>query len=185
MEKVFVEAYHVENYVLIPKVHSLPPLYYLGRSEETNQSGEFKITFPDDAYGIIGSGPIPGIFKYPNIHLKITDQYRILYEVQVRLIVTEFNNYFDVKIPSNFVYSNEITHVDYDQLIKEFLEEMSGLPKEEVASLLPGLMQPIINSRYTRANVQAALNYRGINVPETPKKQEHEHTIPWYGTWKE
>jgi len=180
-ERVYVEAYHVEYSLLLPTTY-----WYLGRSEETDQSGEFRITFPDDAYGVIGPGLL-GIFEYPNIYLKITDQYRKLHEVPVRLIVGEWNNYFDVEIPSDVVYSDQIDHVDWDELIKNFLEDISGLPRNEVAAIVPGFMQPIVNSKYTRKDVQTDLNYRGEMVTERPKKDPppHSHSIPWYPTWSE
>jgi len=173
---VYVEAYHVENSILPP--------YYLGRSALTDQNGKFTIVFPNDAYGVI-SPELLGLVKSPNIQLKVTDQYSILFETQVRNSVTSTNNDFEIKIPSNFIYSDHLNHVNWTELIEDLLVDMSGMPIEEIAGIIPGFLHSAVELKYALPSSWDFLDYRGVNVPEIPKTMKHNHIIPWYLDWRE
>lgn len=175
VQNTYVEAYHV---LTLGGLEPTFPFYYLGISEETNLDGEFKIRFPADASIKYSNSVLPNIF------LRITDQSRIIHQTTVIDWVNDLSSTFEVNIPSKFVYSNEIDHVNWEQVL-ESLVESSGKSIEDIMKTIPGFVQPILDSIYLTEIVQKKLKYRGINVPNIPKKQPHEHTIPWYSDWSE
>jgi len=169
-EKVFVEAYHVGYTLTIPPI---PIFYYLGRSEETDQSGEFRITFPTNAYGVISA------ILVPNIELRIVDQYHMLYKNPIRFLTTPTRNNFVVEIPSNFTYSDRIDHVDWKELVTDFIEDISEKSPEEIEAKLAAFLIPIDQMKYTTQAVQEKLGYRGdIIKVKTSKIEAHSDEIP-------
>lgn len=200
VEDVFVEAYHCPNFAIIPpligSVHSLPPYCFLGKSKKTDENGKFNITFPSDAYGLFGNLLVP----WPNIELWIVDKYRKLYTNPLKIIVTPLRNNFVVEIPApKFTYSNQIDHVDWEELIVNFIDGVNK-PKdhpdhrtpEELKETLTALLIPIYDLKYTTQKEQQRLKYRGdiisymAQIPvndksidiTTPKKQSHSEEIP-------
>ncbi len=176
-EKVFVEAYHVGYTLTIPRI---PIFYYLGRSEETDQSGEFRITFPTNAYGVISA------ILVPNIELRIVDQYHMLYKNPIRFLTTPTRNNFVVEIPSNFTYSDRIDHVDWKELVSSFIYDIknSEISDDDVLAKLAAFLIPIDQMKYTTQAVQEKLGYRGdIIKVKTPKIEAHSDEIPsdWGG----
>ena len=176
-EKVFVEAYHVGYTLTLPRI---PIFYYLGRSKETDQSGEFRITFPTNAYGVISA------ILVPNIELRIVDQYHILYKNPIRFLTTPTRNDFVVEIPSNFTSSDRIDHVDWKKLVSSFIYDIknSEISDADVLAKLAAFLIPIDQMKYTTQAVQEKLGYRGdIIKVKTPKIEAHSDEIPsdWGG----
>ena len=173
-ENVYVEAYHD---AAIPMI----PLYYLGTSiAPTDENGKFTIIFPDNPYGVI-KWP----FEFPNIVLKVVDQYSVLFTESVRYAVTPSRNKFEIKIPSNFIYSNKINHVNWDKLIMDVIVDMSGMPYDKIKDIIPGFVHSTVQSKYSLPASWDNLDYRGAIVPEIPKTMDHNHSIPWYLDWHE
>lgn len=177
---VFVEAYQVS---FTPPI-ILPLNYYLGMTK-TNQHGKFKITFPTNAYGVIGR------IRVPNIALKVNDSHRTLYKRPVRfLVIQNVNNDFgDIIIPEKFEYSDKISHVDWKDIIETYLPDIMGkMDKEEIAAIIPEYLDFMESQKYLEAeNVEEPpIDYRGIIVPKRPKYRAHRpHLIPWFDTWRE
>ena len=190
MNGYFVEAYHI----LITRIPTLlackyltniffhasrksfkiVPRYYLGISQKTNGSGFFKITFPATAYGLR-----PPLF-YPNIILLVKDEYGTIHRTSVRVAVTDSNNYFHVQIPEEFVFSDEINHVDWLSSLKNQLSDICELPLEGALAKIPQFVQAIQNSKYTKKAWRRQANYRGTIVPPRPKTESHSDDVPWY-----
>ena len=199
VEDVFVEAYHCPNFTIIPpligSVHSLPPYCFLGESGKTNERGEFSITFPTFAYGLINN-----TLLWSNIELWIVDKYRKLYTDPLKLFVTPLRNNFIVEIPApEFTYSDQIDHVDWAELIANFIEGINKpdghpdhLTPEELKEAVTALLIPIHDVKYTTQKEQQKLKYRGDIISymtqirdndrsidiTTPKKQSHSDKIP-------
>jgi hypothetical protein len=180
-ENIIVEAYHVA-YTLPPII--LPLRYYLGKAM-TNQNGKFRITFPTEAYGVIDR------FRAPNIELRICDSNQTLFKHPIRLFVIQHvnNNFGDITIPANYVYSDEIEHVDLKEMIDTYLPDISDLDKDQVAAIIPEYVESYErSSKYSNEELvtRSPISYRGMIVPKRPKTKKHTpHKIPWYETWKD
>lgn len=167
-KNIFVDAYHLAG---IPKIG---PYYYLGGSK-LDPNGKFEISFPTEAYGVLG------LLKRPNIELRINNSYRVLYIHPVRFVVIEnYNNDFkDLEISQDFIYSDQISHTSWFEIIQNGIEDISHLSKQEIKAKLSEFMTPIETAIYVTEIEQKRLNYRGVNVPKRPKTESHSHTIPW------
>ena len=171
-KNIFVEAYHAIG---------LPPLaayYYLGCSK-LDPSGKFEITFPTEAYGVISS------WIRPNIELRINDSHQILFKNNVRLFVTQNgrNEFKDLEIPSNYIYSDQLSHTSWPEMIKNGIEDISHLPIAEIKEKLAEFLTPIEASPYATEGKQRAVDYRGVIVPKQPKTENHEESVPWNPNW--
>ena len=181
MGDVLVEAYHVA-YTLPPII--LPLRYYLGKSI-TNKQGKFRITFPTNAYGVIDK------FRAPNIELRISDSYHTLFTHPIRLFVIQYvnNDFGDITIPENYVYSDEIDHVDFKELLETYLPDISDLDKDQVAGVIPEYVAHIERtSKYSNENrvKRSPIDYRLMIVPKRPKTKKHKpHKIPWFKDWED
>lgn len=177
---VFVEAYHV---AFTPPI-ILPFNYYLGMAK-TNQHGKFKITFPSNAYGVIG------LLRAPNISLKINDSYRTLYNLPVRCVVIQNvnNDLGDIIIPEKFDYSDKISHVDWKDIIETYLTDITDITDiKEIAGIIPESMEFMELGKYSKEeNIEKPpIGYRGILVPQRPKVRAHSsHHIPWFDGWRD
>ncbi len=179
-ENVMVEAYHVA-FTLPPMI--LPLRYYLGKSI-TNKNGKFRITFPSEAYGVIDK------FRAPNIELRISDSYQKLFTLPIRYFVIQYlhNDFGDITIPANFVYSDEINHVDPMDVIKTYYPDISDLPLDQVAAIIPEYMEIFESMKYSNEDLikREPIDYKLMIVPKRPKTKKHTpHKIPWYEEWKD
>ncbi len=149
---------------------------YLGNSR-TDSNGEFHIEFNEQAF----KGIVEWLERKPDEFLIIRDAHRMLHRTEVRR-EAQILEVFDVKLSMADPFEDPYANA-FSRTVAAFqnLVDVIDPGDLDLQLLIPQMIRTIEGwTYYTRPAIMKRHGYPGPQVPEFPKDEEHEHSLPWY-----